>query len=128
MTRFAPRLGALLVAIAIVAAALVAPPRAAADEYSDATLQAFVATAIEVSQLIEAWRPHIEGAADEDTRMARIEDAQADIARAIENADGIDEDEYYAIYEAAREDEALRGRINELFVAWSEGQRVPRAQ
>ena len=71
-------------------------------------LEAFASAAIEVSRRIESWRPLIENTADEDERAALIEDAQADLARAIEETDGIDEDEYYAIYEAARDDEALR--------------------
>ena len=90
-------------------------PRASADDYSDATLEAFVSAAIEVSMLIETWRPRIEGTADEDERGALIEDAQAALVRVIEETEGIDEDEYYAIYEAALEDEALRGRIDRIF-------------
>ena len=63
-------------------------------------LEAFASAAIEVSRRIEAWRPLIESTADEDERAALIEDAQADLARAIEETEGIDEDEYYAIYES----------------------------
>ena len=85
------------------------------DEYSDATFEAFVSAAIEVSRRIETWRPLIEGTADKDERDALIEDAQADLARAIEETEGINEDEYHEIYAAAREDEALRGRIDRIF-------------
>ena len=128
MSRFAPPLTALLVAIVLAGTALATAPRAVADEYSDATLEAFVETAIQVSRRIEAWRPLIEGAADKDARAALIENAQAEIARTIEDADGIDENEYYAIYQAAREDEALRARINGILAAWAQRQRVPRAE
>ena len=115
MSRFAPRLAALLVVVALAGAALAGGGRAAAEDYSDATLEAFVSAAIEVSRRIEAWRPQIEGAADEEVRNAMIDDARADIARALADAAGITGDEYYAIFEAAREDETLRGRIDRLF-------------
>ena len=110
-----PRLASLLLVVALVGAVLALGPRASADEYSDATLEAFVSAAIEISRRIETWRPLIEGTADKDERDALIEDAQADLARAIEETEGISGDEYYAIYEAAREDEALRGRIDRIF-------------
>ena len=115
MKRRFPLFAALLVAIAIAAATLAPGSRASADEYSDVMLEAFASAAIEVSKRIEFWRPRIEGTADEDEREDLIEDAQADLARAIEETVGISEDEYYAIYEAAREDEVLRARINTIF-------------
>ena len=124
----APRLAGLLLALALACAALEAGQRAAADDYSDTTLEAFVEAAIQVSRRIEEWRPLIEGTTDEDARAALIESATAEIARAIEDADGIDEDEYYAIYTAAREDEALRARIDGILAAWLQRQRVPRAE
>ena len=128
LRRRSPPLAALLFAMVLVAATLVQGPRAAAEEYSDAMLEAFASAAIEVSRRIEAWRPLIESTADEDERAALIEDAQADLARAIEETEGIDEDEYYAIYEAAREDQALRNRINEIFSALLQRPQVPRAE
>ena len=114
MSRVVPRLVSFLLVVALAGSVLALGPRASADEYSDATLEAFVSAAIEVSRRIEAWRPRIEGTADKDEREALIEDAQADLARAIEETEGIGADEYYAIYEAAREDEALRGRIDRV--------------
>ena len=128
MKRRTPPLVARLFAMVLVAAALVQGPRAYAEEYSDAMLEAFSSAAIEVSRRIESWRPLIENTADEDEREALIEDAQADLARAIEETEGIDEDEYYAIYEAAREDEALRNRINEILSAHLQRPQVPRAE
>ena len=128
LKRRTPPLAALLFAMVLVAATLAPGPRAAAEEYSDAMLEAFASAAIEVSRRIEAWRPLIESTADEDERAALIEDAQADLARAIEETEGIDEDKYYAIYEAAREDQALRNRINEIFSALLQRPQVPRAE
>ena len=128
MTRALPRLAGLLLVVALAGAVLVTGPRASAEDYSDATLDAFVSAAIEVSRRIEIWRPLIEGAADEDEREDLIEEAQADLGRAIEETDGIDEDAYYAIYNAAREDEALRARIDEVFSAHLQRPQVPRAE
>ena len=128
MTCVAPRLASLLLVALLACAMLAAGQRASAEDYSDATLDAFVSAAVEVSKRIEIWRPVIESAADEDERETLIEDAQADLARAIDETDGIDEDEYYAIYNAAREDEALRARLNELFSARLQRPQVPRAE
>ena len=128
LKRGTPPLAALFFALVLAAATLAPGPRAAAEEYSDAMLEAFASAAIEVSRRIESWRPLIENTAGEDEREALIEDAQADLARAIEETDGIDEDEYYAIYEAAREDEALRNRINEILSAHLQRPHVPRAE
>ena len=128
MIRVVPRLASLLLVVVLAGAVLAAAPRASAEDYSDATLEAFVTAAVEVSRRIETWRPLIEGAADEDEREALIEEAQADLARAIDETDGIDEDEYYAIYNAAREDEALRARIDEVFSAHLQRPEVPRAE
>lgn len=128
LKRRTPPLAALLFAIVFVVAAFAQGPPAHADEYSDAMLEAFASAAIEVSRKIEAWRPLIENTADEDERAALIEEAQADLARAIEETEGIDEDGYYAIYEAAREDETLRNRINEILSAYLQRPQVPRAE
>ena len=128
MKRRLPLLAALLLAIAIAASTLTLGSRASADEYSDAMLEAFASAAIEVSKRIEVWRPLIESAVDENQREALIEEAQADLARAIEETEGLDEDEYYAIYEAARDDEALRRRIDEIFSAYLQRPQAPRAE
>ena len=128
MTRVFPRIACLALVVALAAAVLAMGQRASADEYSDATLEAFVSAAIEVSRRIEVWRPLIEGTTDEEEREDLIEEAQADLARAIEEAEGIDEDAYYAIYEAAREDEALRKRINEILSVRVQRPQAPRAE
>ena len=128
MNRIAQRAASLLLVAAIAGAVLAQAPRASADDFSDATLKAFVSAAIEVSRRIESWRPLIEGAADEDEREALVEDAEADFARAIEETDGIEKDEYYAIYKAAREDETLRKRIDDIFSASLRRPRAPRAE
>lgn len=121
-------LAALLFVLVLAVATLAPGPHAAADDYSDAMLEAFASAAIEVSKRIEAWRPLIESTSDENEREAPVNDAQADIARAIEETEGIGEDDYYAIYDAAREDEALRKRIDEIFSSLLQRPQVPRAE
>lgn len=128
MSRLVHPAAALLFTLVFAAATLAPGPHAAADGYSDAKLEAFASAAIEVSKRIEAWRPLIESTTDEDEREDLIDDAQADLARAIEETEGIDQDEYYAIYEAAREDEALRARIDKIFSEQLLRPQVPRAE
>ena len=108
-----------LAAAALIAAGLTlgGARSAGAGDYGAAKLDAFVAAVIEVSRRIEAWRPRIESAADEDTRNALIEQATADLAGAVTQTEGITGEEYREIYDAAREDEALRGRIDTLLSA-----------
>ena len=124
MKRLAPSFSALLLVIVLAGAVSSAASRAAAEDYSDATLEAFVSAAIEVSRRIEAWRPSIEAAADDDERETLIEDAKADLARAIKETEGITEDTYYAIYDAARVDETLRGRIDRILRSRRQRRRV----
>ena len=124
LNRITPALATLLLAVALAAVALTDGRRAAADSYSDTTLETFVTTAIEVHRRIEAWRPLIEGEPDEEARRALAEEAEADIARAIEGVSGISGSEYYAILGQAREDEALRGRIERLLAARQQRPRV----
>ena len=117
MTRFSQRLAAVLVAIAIAGAALATVPHAAAEEYSDATLEAFVSASFEASRRIEAWRPRIEGETDADAQNALILEAEADVARAIKEVSGLSVEEYYTILGDAAEDETLRGRIQRMVSA-----------
>ena len=124
MKRLVASFSALLLVVVLAGAVSTAASRAAAEDYSDATLEAFVSAAIEVSKRIEAWRPSIEEAADDDERDALIEDAKADLARAIKETEGITEDTYYAIYDAAREDETLRGRIDRILRSRRQRRRV----
>ncbi len=105
---------ALLVAVGL---ALADGQNARAEDYGAAKLEAFVTAIIEVSKRIEMWRPRIEGAADEDTRNALIEAAVADLERAVAETADITDEEYQDIYNAAREDEALRGHIDTLLSA-----------
>ena len=128
MSVLAPKLAALLLAVALAWAGLAETKRAAAEDYSDAVLEAFASATIEASRRIESWRPLIEGAADDDEREDLREKAEADVALVIRETDGISEDEYYAIYEAAREDEALHRRIDEILSAYLQRPLVPRAE
>lgn len=105
---------ALVVAVGLL---IVSGQQASAQDYSDAKLDAFVTAMLEVSKRIEDWRPKIEGTEDEEARNALIEEATADLRRAVEETDGISSEEYRKIYDTAREDEALRNRIDDLLTA-----------
>ena len=111
------RLAALLVAIAIAGAALATATQAKAADYSDATLEAFVTASFEASRRVEAWRPRVEGATDEDERIALTVEMEADVARAVKQVSGLSMNEYYTILTDALEDEALRGRIQRMVSA-----------
>ncbi len=128
MRRTVSRLPALLLVIALAGGLLAQGPRAAAEEYSDAALEAFATAAIEVSRVIEVWRPRIEGETDKDAQRDLLEDANAAVARAIEETEGISAEEFQAIYDEAREDEALRRRIDAIIAALLQRPRVPRAE
>ncbi len=90
---------------------------AGAEEYDRAKLDAFVTAIMEVSQRIEAWRPRIEGAESEEVRNALAEEAEADLARAVAETEGITQEEYWEIYNEARENDSLRQRIDALLSA-----------
>ena len=117
MTPMVRRLAALLVAIAIAGAALATATQAAAEDYSDATLEAFVTATFEANRRIEAWRPRIEGAVGENARNALTAEAEADVARAIERVSGLSVETYYTILGDSFQDEALRGRIRRMVSA-----------
>ena len=105
------------VAIAALFLVLAVARHAQAEDYDYAKLQSFVSAIMKVSERIEAWRPMIESAPDRETREALVEEADADFAQAVEETEGITSEEYWEIYNDAREDEALRRRIDVLLAA-----------
>lgn len=110
----------LMLATVIAAGSLLAPHFAraqetpvapqAAPEVTDALLAAFVTAAVEVAAVSETYGARIE-AADEADRDALAGEAQAEMLRAVEETEGISVEQYVAIAEAARRDEALNQRI-----------------
>ena len=109
------RVGAALLAMAIAMSVAPAPVRAQAA-YDDATLEAFVAAALAVEQLIVAWTPRVEGAESEAQATQYQEQAKADIDSAIDGTDGMSIDSYMGIMQAMNDDQGLRQRVQEIYL------------
>lgn len=90
-------------------------------QFPDAKLDSFVDAAIEVDARIAEWSPKIEAAADENAANELREQANADLAAAIEQTEGITIGEYQEIAQAARSDPALSERLKEIYEAKSGG-------
>lgn len=90
-------------------------PARAESEVSDAKLQAFVAAAVSVTELIEQWSPRIESAESQEAADELLAEANSELIDAIEATDGITVDEYKEISEAAQADPSLSARIEEIF-------------
>lgn len=112
------RLGAALLAITIAAAAAPLPAGAQAS-YDDATLEAFVTAALAVEELIVAWTPRVQGAENEAQAEEIKAQAKAEIDGAIEGTDGMSIDSYMSIAQALEGDEALRDRVQEIYLRQS---------
>jgi hypothetical protein len=87
----------------------------AQEQFPEDKLGSFVEAAIQVEQLVAEWSPKIEGAADEDAANQLREEANADLAAAIEETDGITVEEYRTIAQAAQSDPALSTRLREIY-------------
>jgi hypothetical protein len=85
--------------------------------YTDAQLEAFVAAALAVSEIQQEAAAQLMETPDEAQQTAVLEQANADMVDAIEQAPGITVPEYIEIAEAAEADPALRAAIEERLVA-----------
>lgn len=81
----------------------------------DNKLESFVVAAIEVQDLIQQWSPRIENAESEDEAAQMREQANAELAGAIDETEGISVEEYQAIGQQARQDPQLNARIQEIY-------------
>ena len=80
-------------------------------------LDSFVTAALTVQDLIDQWTPRIDGAENEEQAQQLVEEANAELAAAIEATDGITLDEYVEIRNAAQNDPALSANIAEKIEA-----------
>lgn len=124
--RFARPLAAAALTLAVAGAFATAPAPALAQnasgqsetqQFSDAKLQAYAAAAVEVSQLMQEWRPKMQKArkdGDKEKMKSIQQDANADLVRSIKDAEGITLDEYKNITSAARQDKALYKKLNRM--------------
>jgi hypothetical protein len=85
--------------------------------YTDAQLEAFVAAALAVSEIQQEAAAQLMETPDEAEQTAVLEQANADMVDAIEQAPGITVPEYIEIAEAAEADPTLRAAIEERLVA-----------
>lgn len=81
----------------------------------DAKLESFVVAAIEVQDLIQQWSPRIENAESEDQAAEMREQANTELAEAIDETQGISVEEYQEIGQQARQDPQLNARIQEIY-------------
>lgn len=121
-TRAARNLASTALA-AFLSLGLLAVPAAAQDQgggtpsFSDDQLASYAAAAIQVSEVIQEWQPQIMEARENgsEERAAELtEQANNELLKTIQNADGISVEEYQSISVAARQDEDLYNELNDL--------------
>lgn len=116
MKQFLSRPAAILVAAVCLGLVALGPARAQ-TEYSEAQLESFVDAAVVVNDLIQAWRPRIEAADSEQEAAQLREQANQELAQAIEATEGMSLEEYQMIGQAAQADPELSERINDIYQA-----------
>ena len=80
-------------------------------DYSDAQLEAFAETALQVAQVRDDYAQQLEMAESEAEQQELIDDGNAAMLDVVENSAGITLDEYLEIGEAAAADPELGERI-----------------
>lgn len=88
-----------------------------ATQFSDTKLSAYADAVVEVTQVVRKWQPRIRSAQDEENEQAMEklqQQANAELVAAIQDAEGITLEEYKQISLAARQDEKLYDRLNEM--------------
>ena len=86
-------------------------------EFTEDQLESFVDAAVTVNDLIESWRPRITAAESEEQAAQLREQANEELAEAIEETEGMSLEEYQQIGQAAQADPELSERINEIYQA-----------
>lgn len=96
---------------------------APAKAYSEEQLSAFVTAAMDVAELRQDYAVKMKSAEDDAARKKLVEEANADMRKAVEEADGITVEQYIEIGRASAEDKALNDRIVAMLQ-----ERLPAAQ
>lgn len=81
----------------------------------DQKIDAFIVAALAVAQTRETYIAQLEGITDEEQQMAIVQEADAAILQAVEDAPDISVEEYIAIGEAATIDPDLAAQIDARF-------------
>lgn len=84
----------------------------AGTELSAAELDAYVNASIAVAGVVSEWRPKINAAKSEEEGQALKVEANAALAAAIENTQGITVDEYKQLMDASRSDPSLKRKLD----------------
>jgi hypothetical protein len=93
------------------------PLYAQAPAFSDAKIDAFVTAALKVEQLAKKWAPQISNAATPEQAEQLRQQANAELAAAVNQTEGISVQEYMNIGKTAQGDPQLASRIEKVFVA-----------
>ena len=89
---------------------------------SDATIQAYASSAIQISEIHSVMAPKIQAAKTENERNAMYVDMQDQMADVLEKTDNISLDEYNTISEEAQKNPKLAERIRtELHARYKQG-------
>ena len=111
-TRLATILSATALALATPLAAQQAqPPQIAAEEVTDAQIEAFVDAILAVENVRSEYTAQIEAAGDEAAQQALVDEANQAAVAAVDEVDNMDIDSYIAIANAAGESEMLNEKI-----------------
>ena len=118
-TRLATILSATALALATpVVAQQMEPPQIAAEDVTEAQVDAFVDAILAVEAVRADYTQQIESAEDEAAQQALVEEANQAAVAAVDDVENMDIDSYIAIANAAGENEALNqkivGRITEI--------------
>jgi hypothetical protein len=93
------------------------PPAAAAQDFSEDQLDAFVAAALEVSGIQQQAAERLQATEGETAQQSLLQEANQQMIAVIEAEPGISVPEYVAIAQAAEVDPTLRERIEAIMVA-----------
>lgn len=87
--------------------------QAQAEQFDDATIDAFAAAQMRVAEIRALYAAQFEAAETDEQRMQVSEEATEEMIAAVEATPDITLEEYDAVIQAANEDPALVERINE---------------
>jgi len=111
-TRLATILSATALALATPLAAQQAqPPQIAAEEVTDAQIEAFVDAILAVENVRSEYTAQIEAAGDEAAQQALVDEANQAAVAAVDEVDNMDINSYIAIANAAGQSETLKEKI-----------------
>jgi len=104
---------AVLGGFALLAASAAIPAAAQDVSYDDAKIEAFVTAQLTVAEIRSTYVQQLEAAATEEERLEITQEANQEMATAVNETPGITVEEYNAIVDAAAADPELADRLNQ---------------